>query len=256
VEQCVNTGAVRGGAQDRFVGGIAGYGQSQNGGSVVVRNCYNTGTVSGGNCVGGLVGQLWSRGEGRFTLMENCYNTGAVTADSYQDGIVGRIGTENEAAATVTVQNCYGLNMSGVPNITIYDGPGTETITNVKHLSGSQAAQQSNFIGFDFDTVWYCAGDGSYPVLIVSKLTGQMGGMVEFSGYAAGPIEVTAADDLDEAFIYVMLASYEQERMVGFDVVKLSAGETEHMKLEKWGDNVKMFVLSEDFDPHCDLKEI
>jgi len=74
------------------VGGVVG---SNYGGTIL--NCYNTGTVVGGDPVGGVVGSNYGG-----TIL-NCYNTGTVSGEKYVGGVVGY----NSSAGTVT--NCYYL---------------------------------------------------------------------------------------------------------------------------------------------------
>ena len=92
VKNCYNTGAVSG--DDECVGGVVGF-ITNNG---TVENCYNTGAVSGdGNNVGGVVGFITLNG-----TVENCYNTGAVSGDGKNvGGVVGFNATNG------TVSNCY-----------------------------------------------------------------------------------------------------------------------------------------------------
>lgn len=74
VKNCINSGSVTG---DSCVGGIVG--ESAND----IINCSNTGDVSGGEYVGGIAGQ----GD---DLNENCTNTGNITGTQYIGGILGK----------------------------------------------------------------------------------------------------------------------------------------------------------------------
>ena len=113
VKNCYNTGAVSG----NYVGGVVGY----NGGTV--ENCYNTGAVnSSGNRVGGVVG--WND---LGASVDNCYNTGAVNSSGNRVG--GVVGSNRGR-----VENCYntgevsgsgnyvggvvGYNEGGIGNVT------------------------------------------------------------------------------------------------------------------------------------------
>ncbi len=69
-----------------YAGGIAGYNEG------VIKNCYNTGSVSASSYAGGIAGH----NEGVIT---DCHNTGNVSASSYAGGITGR----NYG----TITNCY-----------------------------------------------------------------------------------------------------------------------------------------------------
>jgi len=69
------------------IGGLAGYMSYISGGQVL--NCYSTGSASGENRVGGLVGAIWT------TNLEviNCYSTGRVSGNEDVGGLVGEIST-------------------------------------------------------------------------------------------------------------------------------------------------------------------
>ena len=80
---CLDTGAavrrltVRGSISGRgYVGGIVGYTEN---GSVQILNCYNTGSVTGATCVGGIAGKHTG---GTDPTVTNCYNTGSVKGAS------------------------------------------------------------------------------------------------------------------------------------------------------------------------------
>lgn len=92
---CKNTATVTG--TGKGVGGILGYGYPANG-YATIESCANTGAIvaEGKQQTGGIAGNL----EGAHVI-RNCYNTGSVTATSGFAGIVGR-GTKG-----VTVENCY-----------------------------------------------------------------------------------------------------------------------------------------------------
>ena len=144
VKNCYNTGDVTGGS---YVGGVVG----QNSGSV--ENSYNTGNISGDISVGssgGVVG--WNSGS-----VENCYNTGSVTSSgSNVGGVVGyNVGPVKNCYNTGTVTGTYdyvggvvGKNRASVTNC--YN-TGTVTVTGtydfvggvVGHSSGGSSASAS-----------------------------------------------------------------------------------------------------------------
>ncbi len=78
---------------------------------IIIRNCYTTGTVSGGagtQRVGGIAGEL---GEGGSVV--NCYSTAAVSAARVCGGIVGRAcgGTwDTTKASNNTISGCIAFN--------------------------------------------------------------------------------------------------------------------------------------------------
>ncbi|MDO4543084.1 MAG: GLUG motif-containing protein [Clostridia bacterium] len=143
VTNCYNTGTISGSSS---IGGVVGYNFSG-----TVSNCYNTGTVSGNYSVGGVVGDnLWG------STVTNCYNTGTVSGTDYVGGVVG----DNRRESTVT--NCYYLDTCGA-SVGVGYNDNDSTITNVTPLTDAQLRVQSNYVGFDFDTVWTMNGNSDYP---------------------------------------------------------------------------------------------
>lgn len=88
IEDCENTGTIT--ASDvHEVGGIAGqlyYGSS-------IKNCSNSGDVTGGDKTGGIVGSALAYSTGGYDV-SSCTNNGSVTGSSGVGGIVG-VGTAN-----------------------------------------------------------------------------------------------------------------------------------------------------------------
>ena len=138
VENCYNIGKVTGSADSSNVGGVVGY--NYIGGSV--KNSYNTGAVSGGEDVGGVVGY-------NIDSVTNCYNTGTVTGSgSYVGGVVG----DNYCGS---VTNCYNTgkvtgsadnsNVGGVVGHNAGTPLGASTVTNCYNI-GSVTGSGS-FVG-------------------------------------------------------------------------------------------------------------
>ena len=111
VTNCYNTGSVTG---SNGVGGVAGHNSSS------ITDCYNTGSVTGKDYVGGVAGS-----NSGFGTVTNCYNTGSVTGKNKVGGVAGYndyivTGCYNEGSVTgeeyvggvvgendVTVTGCY-----------------------------------------------------------------------------------------------------------------------------------------------------
>lgn len=101
IENCRNKASVRsdfGGAPSvSSVGGIV----AENFGTII--NCVNEGNIKGndvgGNCAGGIVGQIY---EGSI---ESCYNTGSVEGNNNCGGIAGS--ASPMSLDNVTIKNCY-----------------------------------------------------------------------------------------------------------------------------------------------------
>jgi uncharacterized protein YjdB len=148
-----------------YAGGLIGHCATGNSSKLTVENCYASGAVSatidkgsgyaaGTSIVGGLIGRASS------TTIRNCYatgelSTGAHTLYPYAGGLVG---TQNSVAAT----GCYRLarNMNQ-PNI-------IECILG-SPLSAVGMLTQSNFTGWDFNTVWATKA-GAYTGPALRKL--------------------------------------------------------------------------------------
>ncbi len=99
-----------------YVGGVVGYSS----GGASVTNCYNTGEVSGGEDVGGVVGYNIS------STVENCYNTGNVSGGS-KGGVVGYNAVTQLGGSSVT--NCYFLKGTAESGIGKNEGSGDATAT-------------------------------------------------------------------------------------------------------------------------------
>lgn len=257
IERCVNNGTAFVGMDSEctLVGGIMGYATSRLGGQFIIRDCYNTGNISGNRLAGGLVGQLWVSEADSSAVLETSYNTGLVTAEKYVSGIAGRI-CANVAGASATVRDCYTLSGVAPATVTCYGGAGRETITNAKVLTAAQMGQQNSFTGFDFDSVWYCAGDRSYPILRGEKVSAQLDDELQVSGYLNCPLTVTADANLSDSCVYVLLVSYKDGKMEDTCMVKLTAGQSGTLDVDDWGTEVRLFALSSTYKPFCNGQTI
>lgn len=135
IEECVNNGDVTNGndSWSHYIGGITSYIGSN---SSVIKNCYNTGKISG-YYAGGIVANCGYTG----CVFTNCYNIGEV------------VGTEITVQISNggTFENCYYLE-NGIES----------TQTGVTVLTSDQMKLENNFTGFDFDSVWIIE-DSGYP---------------------------------------------------------------------------------------------
>ena len=108
------------------VGGVCGYNYG------TIKNCYNTGAVSGNESVGGVCGYTY------WGTIENCYNTGAVSGD-YVGGVCGY----NEHG---TIKKCYNKGaVSGswnVGGVCGYNRYGT-----FENCYNTGAVEGSDFVG-------------------------------------------------------------------------------------------------------------
>jgi hypothetical protein len=137
MDQCFATGNVRctgciGGAD---VGGLMG----AHGGLHwhTHRDCYARGDVSGGNMMGGLIGDMWNNNG----LVDNCYSTGAVAgAGAHIGGLIGR----KSGGAAVT-SSFWDVDTSG--QVVSAGGTGRTT---------AQMKTKTTFTGagWDFVNIW------------------------------------------------------------------------------------------------------
>lgn len=109
VLNCSNSASVTNNASSghQMTGGVVGHAVSPTVNSIV--NCYNTGTISAPNAVGGTncrgVGGVAGHISGTTPLV-NCYNTGKVTAAFGLNGYIGGVVGEQSSTAS-EVKNCY-----------------------------------------------------------------------------------------------------------------------------------------------------
>ena len=141
VTNCFNEATVIGTTAVTYTGGIVGYASYMD-----IENCYNTGTVSGGFYVGGVVGDVFDG-----STITNSYNTGTVSDGDYTGGVAGCVWLWGNN----TVKNCYYLGTSAPTGIDSGKPAGVTKLT-AQDMTGSGAA--SKLSGFDFDSTW-TAGD-------------------------------------------------------------------------------------------------
>lgn len=107
IESCANTGAIVAEGKQQ-TGGIAGNLE----GAHVIRNCYNTGSVTATSGFAGIVG----RGTKGVTV-ENCYSTGAIATGGF-----ALVGVATSTSPAVSVKNSYGVEGTGKDIIYIFEG--------------------------------------------------------------------------------------------------------------------------------------
>ena len=142
MENCVNEGAVRSvsprGPRGEQVGGVIG---GLNAGEL--KNCRNTGSVSGGISVGGMTGMNWS------SSVIDCENEGTVTGNSAGNSTGGIVGTLRFSGA---VENCInkGAVIGGISVGGIVGSKDGGTLTACQNM-GAVSADTSvgGVIGYD-----------------------------------------------------------------------------------------------------------
>jgi filamentous hemagglutinin family protein len=170
-------------------GGLLGQNQAAAGDSLILKNIFTSGTVTGSKVVGGVVGQFTFSSSGSITNISSSSTVTGTTATSsgFVGGILGSYTSNSSAAANSlnfygTVSGAYapqtgaliGKASSQVINgyydssknpspLAWYGSNSTSFSTNVvTGLSTSSLTTQSNFSGLDFVNVW--AMGQSYPM--------------------------------------------------------------------------------------------
>ncbi|MBR4099949.1 MAG: leucine-rich repeat protein [Clostridia bacterium] len=154
IENCFNKGNIT--TEKYFAGGIVAWGWLDN---TTIKNCYNTGTITGINpeysysTCGGISGA--NSGSGAKILF--CYNTGTISSKARTAAICyGSSGYEYD------VDFCYYLD-----NITIGVKNNLNSTATVRKLTSFEMKLQQNYEGFDFKNTWAISPDknGGYPCL-------------------------------------------------------------------------------------------
>lgn len=139
------TGNVTG---EENIGGIVGQNKAE------LSECYATGDVSGVKNVGGLIGYNERK-------ISNCYSMGRVVGSINIGGVIGYemgIITTCYSTSEVTGDSNVG-GFAGLAHIGITENSGFYNNANIDRsaatgLSLSEMQAESNFHGFNFDTVW------------------------------------------------------------------------------------------------------
>lgn len=112
VTNCYNTGSVTG---KDHVGGVAGINED------TVTDCYNVGSINGNKYVGGVVG-----GNSWDDTVTDCCNTGIVTGKDYAGGVVG----ENNGTVTDCCNTSSVTGKDYVGGVVGYNAYGTSAVTD------------------------------------------------------------------------------------------------------------------------------
>ncbi len=151
ISGCYNVGNLT--STGSTVGGIVGHLAANV--EVTVENCYNAGSVSGKNNVGGIAGQIQ---DGH--AVKNCYNIGKIISDSESaGGIIGYATRKNE------VTDAYFEKGSASAGIG-YNGDETVIIAVEKTADEMQSDELLNLLGEAFKKDGYGLVNGGYPILI------------------------------------------------------------------------------------------
>lgn len=150
VYACYNTGTVV--AAGKYAGGIQGKFTS-NSTCCDFIYCYNRGSVTGADYVGGITGSF----AGSMVRMRNCYNTGRVSGKKDN---VHMIAGWVDAASEAHISDCYYDNSSGADDT-------CATGLNAEAFASGEAAYLLNIYKKKKQTIRFrqTIGEDSYPVL-------------------------------------------------------------------------------------------
>lgn len=145
IRACSNSGTING---SNYFGGVCG----QNAENSMISDCCNVGTVNNtSNTVGGICGDNYGG------VIQNCYNSSSVNGTYWIGGICG-----NNRGSKGTVKNCiYNSDLFSGSAI----GNNMSIATDNNGISGDAFADQANFTGWDFDTIWEADPVNGRPVL-------------------------------------------------------------------------------------------
>lgn len=146
ISACANEGNISG---TRNIGGICGTLENAH----FIKNCYNSGTVTG-STIGGILGR-GARGSSSTTdtpILENCYNVGNIVYSNTNGSAI--VGT-GYAKKPVEVKNCYALEgsakafvVNGVNAISNSDFKSAEEMKSAEFVATLGSAFQYNVGGY------------------------------------------------------------------------------------------------------------
>lgn len=177
----VNTGVVSG--KGSFVGGICG---ASDGVNSTVKNVYNSGSITGVQYVGGIVG---SNGSGTITV--NVYNLGTVSGSDAVGAIVG------DPDINGSITNAYYKTDTGYKKYDDNTEYSSVKDFNQAFLDGMQEGDKA---------LWLTYGDKTTPLLrgLLQSLNIDVGDIeVEYSGSAYEGLVQAVADKLAEQGIII-----------------------------------------------------
>ena len=108
IAQSFNKGKIKGGNEAINVGGVCGCeGEGKEHSAII--NCYNSGEVQGGQCIGGVCGSIGYGSTGKGGSIELCYNIGRVKTDTGFKWVGAICGYKGKSGDKVTniVKDCY-----------------------------------------------------------------------------------------------------------------------------------------------------
>lgn len=176
-------------ATGQYVGGLIGYDEGHSTSFYLdLSDCYYSGSISGSNCVGGLIGYK------KYGFVEFCYAVGAVAGTQYVGGLIGSEGSYTTLQASVAINTRVTATVGNVGRITGYSesangtmgtskenkswnrtivisqGVAQEITDNQQHGTGVSATTlklKATYVamGWDFTDTWAIQETESYPYM-------------------------------------------------------------------------------------------
>ncbi len=154
ITRCFASGNISGGEEARGIGGLIGEVHFW----TEVSDCYAVAQVTTGRESGGIGGLVGIASEGDLFpsngKIAQCFAAGVVDPGEESSDVGGLLGIETRVQPLT--HNCYFLVRPDSTGMSNAYGSG---------LTAEQMRQQSNFVGWDFDTVWIIRPGQDYPHL-------------------------------------------------------------------------------------------
>ncbi len=178
----------------------------------IVSNCFTTGTITGYQLIGGLLGEL-----SNSSVLNNSYSIADVSSsDGYAGGVSGGASSSTfnncYAAGSISGTNSKGFAYSGMNSYTANDcfwdkvATGQATSGDIDGdaddpigLDSAPMMREASFTNWDFTSKWTIDEDSTYPYLVYQLGTNKPTGPTLFSGgdgTSGTPYQVANAYDL------------------------------------------------------------
>ena len=175
ITSCYNTGNILNiTVENSYLGGIVGKNDYT---TITIDDCYNTGNVSGGSFVGGIIGCTTIS-----ATVRNCYNEGNITGINCVGGIIGVIEAYTPMIVNPPVSTFSTSFGSGSEN-----EPGIYNLNNYGDISGSgtDIIYVGGIVGKTASTLRYCYNEGNVSgsgadIIFVGGIAGEMWNLLEF----------------------------------------------------------------------------
>lgn len=231
ISRCYNTCTVTGWS----VGGIAGYSQR------TIKDCYNSGRISGSEYAGGIVGNN-NKYSSYLCEIVNCYNIGKIGCDTYRGSIAGS--NYNDAV----INGCYYSNIGIKASYHSENNAGATSLEELK--------KQETYAEFDFDNTWTLAPEADYWLPTLQGMTNYAVAPVENTTDFAGgygtydsPYLVKTTQQLDN-IRKDLYASYRLENDITFEKREFSKIGTFYNEGKRW-EPITPFYGNLDGNGHC-----